>query len=63
MMMMNIVKFLVRTFRNSVVGQEFRYWVIELESERCIDSRLDRVVEVKPMYILLFSEKQSSKGH
>ena len=33
-------------------------------SERCIVSLLDRVVEVKPTYILLLSsEIQSPKGH
>ena len=36
---------------------------MELLSERCIESLLDRVVEVKPIYILLFSEIQSPKGH
>ena len=32
-------------------------------SERCIVSLLDRVVEVKPTYILLLSEIQSPRGH
>ena len=36
---------------------------MELVSERCIVSLLDRVVEVKPKYIFLFSEIQSLKGH
>ena len=37
---------------------------MELVSERCIVSLLDRVVEVKPAYtLLLFSEIQSPKGH
>ena len=36
---------------------------MELQSERCIVSLLDRVVEVKPRYILLLSETQSLKGH
>ena len=36
---------------------------MELLSERCIVSLLDRVVEVKPIPILLFSEIQSPKGH
>ena len=36
---------------------------MELVSERCIVSLLDRVLEVKPTYILLFSEIQSPKGH
>ena len=36
---------------------------MELVSERCIVSLLNRVVEVKPTYILLFSEIQSPKGH
>ena len=42
----------------------FKCWAIELISERCIVSLLDRVVEVKPTYILLLlSEIQSPKGH
>ena len=36
---------------------------MELVSERCIVSLLDRVVEVIPTYILLFSEIQSPKEH
>ena len=35
---------------------------MELVSDRCIVNLLDRVVEVKPTYIL-FSEIQSPKGH
>ena len=38
----------------------FKCWAIGLLSERCIVSLLDRVVEVKPTYILLLSEIQSS---
>ena len=55
----------VRFFRDCVVGHEcfFKCWAIELVSERCILSLLDRVVDVKPTYILLLSEIQSSKGH
>ena len=47
----------VRIFRSCVVGHEcfFKCWAIELVSERCIVSLLDRVVEVKPTYILLLS--------
>ena len=44
----------------------FKCWAIELVSERCIVSLLDRVVEVKPTYILLLlllSEIQSPRGH
>ena len=42
----------------------FKCWAVELVSERCIVSLLDRVVEVKPTYILLLSSKiQSPKGH
>ena len=57
--------FSVRIFRNSVVGHEcfFKCGAMELVSERCIVSFLDRVVEVKLMYILSFSEIQSLKGH
>ena len=60
-----IVVLSVRIFRNCVVGHEcfFKCWAIELGSEMCIVSLLDRVVEVKPTYILLFSEIQSPKGH
>ena len=36
---------------------------MELVSERCIVSLLDRVVEVKTTNILLFWEIQSPKGH
>ena len=55
----------VRIFRCCVVGHEcfFKCWAIELVSERCIVSLLDRAVEVKPTYILLLSEIQSPKGH
>ena len=41
----------------------FKYCAMELISERCIVSLLDRVVEVKPTYILLLSEIQSPKGY
>ena len=61
----NIVVLSVRIFRNCV-GHEcfFKCWAIELVSERCIVSLLDRVVEVKPTYILLLlSEIQSPKCH
>ena len=58
------IVFLVRILRNSV-GHEcfFKCWAIELVLERCIVSLLDRLVEVKPTYILLLSEMQSPKGH
>ena len=61
----NIVVLSVRIFRNSVVGHEcfFKCCTIELVSERCIVSLLDRAVEVKPTYILLLLEIQSPKGH
>ena len=37
---------------------------MELESLRCIVSRLERVVMVRPIYVLLFSlETQSPKRH
>ena len=41
----------------------FRCCAMELVSESCIVSLLNRVVEVRLMYILLFSEIQSPKGH
>ena len=60
----NIVVFSVRIFRNSVVGHEcFKCRAMEFVSERSIVSFLNRVVEVKPTYILLFSGIQSLKGH
>ena len=40
----------------------FKCCSMELVSERCIVAILDMVVEVKPTYILLFSERQSTKG-
>ena len=48
--------FSVRIFRNCVVGHDafFKCCAMELVSERRIVSLLDRVVEVKPTYILLF---------
>ena len=55
--------FLVRIFQNSVVRCFFRCCAMELVSERCIVSLLNRVVEIKPMYILLFSEIKSPKGY
>ena len=57
--------FSVRIFRNSVVEHEcfFKCCAMELVSERWIVSLLNRLVEVKPTYILLFSEIQSPKGH
>ena len=41
----------------------FICFAMEFASERCIVSLLDRVVEVKPTYILMFSYIHSSKGH
>ena len=57
--------FSLRIFQNSVVEHEcfFKCWAIEPVSEICIVSLLNRVVEVKLTYILLFSEIQSPKGH
>ena len=40
----------------------FRSWVMKLVSGKGIVSLLGSVVVVKPTYILLFSEIQSSKG-
>ena len=37
----------------------FGCWTIELVSDRCIVSLLDRVVKVKPTYVLLLSEIKS----
>ena len=54
----------IRIFRNSAVGHGcyFKCSAMELVTERCIVSRLDKVDDVKPTYIL-FSEIQSPKGH
>ena len=56
--------FSIRIFHNSVVGHEsfFKCCAMELVSDRCIVSFLERVVEVKPTYIS-FSEIQSPKRH
>ena len=51
----------VRIFQK--IRMYFRCCAIELVSEICIVSRLDWVAEVKPTYILLFSEILSSKEH
>ena len=43
--------FSVRIFRNSFVGHDFfKCCAMELVSERCIVSLLDKVVEVKATY-------------
>ena len=57
--------FSVRIFCNSVVGHEFfsQCCAMELVSDRSIVSLFDRVVEIKPTFILLFSEIQYPKGH
>ena len=36
---------------------------IEMESFRCIVSRLERVVVVRPIYVLFSLETQSPRGH
>ena len=61
----NIVVFSVRIFHISAVGHEcfFKCRAMELVSERCIVSLPYRVVEVKLIYISLFSEIQSPKRH
>ena len=66
----NIVVLSVRIFRSCVVGHEcfFKCWAIELVSERCIVSLLDRVVEVKPyicwlyIYTYFFKKKQRNQS-
>ena len=60
-----IVVFLTRIFRNLDLGIE---WVLrckarELESLRCIVSRLERVVVVRLTYALFSLKIQSPKGH
>ena len=60
----NIVVFSVRIFQTLFLGRNvfFRCGAIELVSDRWLVSRLDKVVEVKLMYIQLFSEIQSPKA-
>ena len=60
-----IVGFSTRIFRNLDLGIEcvLRCKAIELESLRCIVSRLERVVVVRPTYALFSLETQSPKGH
>ena len=60
-----IVVFSTRIFRNLDLGIE---WLLickamELESLRCIVSRLERVVVIRPTCALFSLETQSSKGH
>ena len=57
--------FSTRTFRNLDLGIEWilRCKAIELEPLRCIVSRLERIVVVRPTYALFSLETQSSKGH
>ena len=57
--------FLTRIFR--ILDLEIQ-WVLrckamELESLRCIVSRLERVVVIRPTYVLFLLETQYSKGH
>ena len=60
-----LILFLMRIFRSSVVGHEcfFKCCAMELLLERLIVRLLDRVVEVKPSYVLLYLEIESPKGH
>ena len=55
--------FSVRIFHNSVVGHEcfLKCCAMELVSKKCTVSLLDRVVEVKPTYISLLSERKSKE--
>ena len=57
--------FSTRIFRNLDLGIEWvlRCKAMELESLRCIVSRLERVVVVKRTYVLFSLETQSPKGH
>ena len=60
-----IVVFSSRIFQNLDLGLEWvlRCKAMELESLRCIVSRLERVVVIRPMYVLFSLETQSPKGH
>ena len=60
-----IVVFSTRIFRHLGFGIEWflRCKAIELESLRCIVSRLERFVVVRPTYALFSLETQSPKGH
>ena len=53
--------FLTRILRNLDLGIEWvlRYKAIELESLRCIVRRLERVVVVRPTYVLIWLETVS----
>ena len=59
------MRFSNRIFRNLDLGIEWvlRYKVMELESLRCLVRRLERVVVVRPTYVLFALETQSPKGH
>ena len=54
-----------RIFRDLDLGIEWvlRCKAMELESLRCIVSRLERVVEVRLTYVLFSLETQSPNGH
>ena len=60
-----IVVFSARIFWNLNLGMEWvlRCKAMKPESLRCIVSRLERVVLVRPIYVLFFLETQSPKGH
>ena len=57
--------FSTRLFRNLDLGREWllRCRVIELKLLRCIVRRLERVVVVRPTYVLFSLETQSPKGY
>ena len=60
-----IVVFSTRIFQSLDLGKECvsRCKAMELESLRCIVSRLERVVVVRPTYALFSLETQSPMGH
>ena len=57
--------FSTRIFGNLDLGIEWflRCKAIELESLRCIEGRVERVVVVRPIYALCSLETQSPRGH
>ena len=57
--------FSIRIFRNLdlVIVWVLRCKAMELESLRCVVSHLEKVVVVRPTYILFSLETQSPKGH
>ena len=60
-----IVVFSTRISKNLDLGIEWllKCWAMELELLRCIVKHLERVIVVRPSYILFSLETHSPKGH